>query len=189
MANNDVPLGFIPTKKLDGSEIPRKDFIATSLSTAIFVGDMVSLQANGDLEPSSANDGNVVLGTAVGLKDSAGNPVGHPNGTISTKYLAAGDSGIVTVALALPDAVFKVQSSGNTVAADIGNVADHVANSGDATTAKGQHELDQSTQATGSSKQLLILDKEDEPSNAWGENVNLLVIFNESLFVGGVNGV
>jgi hypothetical protein len=174
---------------LDGSQIPTKEFLATSLSTAIFVGDMVSMQAAGDLEPSTAGAGNAVVGVAKALYDTNGIPVGHPNSAISTKYLASGDSGIVLVALALPGAEFRVQSTGATAATDVGTVADHLATAGDTTLAKSNHELNYSSQASGSSAQLLILDKIDEPNNAWGTNVLLRVVFNESMFVGGVNGV
>lgn len=189
MANTDTPQGFSPVAKLDGSNIPEKFFTVTAVGSNLFVGDLVSKQAAGDVDVATAGQANLVLGCVTAIYDSNGNPIGHPNSLISTKYLASGDSGIVKVALALPDALFKVQSSGDTAAADVFNTADHLATAGDTTTARSRHELDQSSQSSAATAQLLIIDKVDDPSNAWGTNVNLLVIFNESSFVGGVVGV
>lgn len=189
MANRDTPLGFFPVTKLDGSKIPTKQFLATSVGSNLFVGDVVSKAAAGDVEPATANDGNTVVGVVTAIYDTAGTPIGHPNSSIATKYLASGSSGIVTVALGLPDAMFRVQASGATNAADVFNTANHVVGTGNVTTARSVSELDTSSQSSSGSAQLLIIDKVDDPSNDWGENVMLLVVFNESTFVGGVVGV
>lgn len=185
MANLDAPFGFEPVSMLDGSKIPTREFLATSLSAAIFRGDLVSAINAGDVEPSTADDGVIVLGSVVDIKDVNGNSAGHPNGAISTKHLAIGDSGIVTVALAVPNAVFKVQTSGTVAATAVFASSDHVATVGNTVTARSKQELNSNL----SGEQLKIIDKVDEPGNAWGLNVNLLVVFGESYWFSSPNGV
>ena len=191
MANRDTPNGFTPVGMLDGSEIPCRDFLATSLATALYIGDLVSAQANGDVEPSAADDGDIVLGAVVALYDTNGIPAGHPSSDISTKYLASGDSGIAKVALALPGSVFQVQADdggGTALAAtDVFRSFNHIAGSGSTTTARSGHEIDISSTTT--TAQFKIIDKVDEPNNAWGASVDLLVVPQESFWFDGTNGV
>lgn len=188
MANTDKPKGFIPVGMLDGSEIPVKRFPANSVGSNIAVGDLVSAQSGGDLDLSSAGDGNAVVGVVVGIVDENKIPAGHPNSTISTKYLPSGDTGYLDVALMVPNAVFRCQAdSGTTLAAtNLFNAADHVATACDTTTAASQQELDSSGASTGTA-QFKIIDVVDEPGNAWGEHVDLLVVPCESWWFGGLN--
>jgi hypothetical protein len=76
--------------------------------------------------------------------------------------------------------VFGIQSvTGQTpTAADVFTTCDHVAGSGSATTGLSGHEAN--TAATDA--QLRIIGKIDSPDNAWGEHVDLEVVFNEHLF-------
>ena len=191
MANRDNPMGFEPVMMLDGSQIPVMDFpVDASNATAIFQGDLVKAEADGNVAPAAANDGDPVLGVVVAVKDSDGNSAGHPNGTLSTKYLPATTAGIVTVALALPNAVFRVQSDSGTNVAETARFAsaNHAAGAGDTTTARSKHELDSSDIGTGA--QLKIIDKVDEPGNAWGdEHVDLLVVIAESYWYDSTAGV
>ena len=67
MANRDNT-GFRPAQKLDGSEIPKKVFpIDASNPTAVYIGDVVSVNAAGSVRPAVADDGTSVCGVVIGL--------------------------------------------------------------------------------------------------------------------------
>lgn len=191
MANADTPRGFEPVRMLDGSKIPTWDFpVDASNVTAIFLGDAVKAEADGFIAPLAANDGDVALGVVVGIKDLDGNSAGHPNGAVSTKHLPGSTAGIISVALALPSALFQIQSDSGTNVneADRFQTANHLATAGDTVTSQSRHELDASDIGTGA--QLKIIDKVDRPNNDWGEdNVDLLVTFQESFWYDGTAGV
>ena len=187
MANRDKPNGFKPTVKLDGSVIPVRWFPVDSANgTAIFVGDLVTAGADGNVNPSATDDGIIVLGAVTGIADVNEISQGHPNAASSTKHLPASTAGFVAVALAVNDAVFEVQSDTGTDVAESARfaTANHVAGAGDTVTSQSRHELDASDIGTG--LQVRILDKVDEPGNDWDDNhVKLLVQFNESIFSSG----
>jgi hypothetical protein len=69
--------------------------------------------------------------------------------------------------------VFGVQSAGSTVAADVGNIGDHVAGTGSTTTGLSAHELNGTTSTSDAG--FRVLGKIDSPDNAYGTNVNLMV--------------
>lgn len=193
MANRDNATGFTPMQKLDGSIIPREEYpVDSGNGTALFVGDPVEIAAAGSVQKVATAGTNPtrVIGVITGIKDTNGNSAGHPNSAVTTKYLPASTAGLVTVALALPDAVFAIQSDSGTTLTSSNrfNCADFVITSGDTTTARSKYELD-SSGLGASAAQCLVLDKVDEPGNAWGEHTNLKVIFNESLFNGAVAGI
>jgi len=169
---------------LDGSKVPTMDFaVDADEATNLFVGDLITAEADGFCNPAAANDGIAVLGSVVAIYDNNGVPIGHPNSLISTKYKPVSTAAIVTVALGLAGALFRCQSDTGTTVAESARfaTANHTAGSGDTTTAVSRHELDASDIGTG--LQLRIVDKIDEPDNAWGEaHVDLLVMFNECLF-------
>ena len=187
MANRDKPNGFKPTVKLDGSVIPTRWFpVDSGNGTAIFVGDVIVAEADGNVAPSAANDGISVLGACTGIADVNEISQGHPNAAGTTKHLPASTAGFVCVALAVNDAVFEVQSDSGTTVLETARfaTANHTAGAGDTVTSQSRHELDASDIGTG--LQVRILDKVDEPNNNWGEvNVQLLVQFNESIFSSG----
>ncbi len=187
MPNRDAPMGFIPTIKLDGSVIPSRWFpVDSSNATAIFVGDVVKAEGDGNVVPSAAGQASAVIGVVVAVADTKGNSAGHPNGDLSTKYLPALTAGKVKVALAVADAVFRAQSSGTVAESGRFASVDHVAGVGSTVTARSAHELNSSlsTQA-----QFKIIDKVDDPSNAWGEFVELLVVFGESFWFSSPAGI
>lgn len=184
MANTDNPMGFRPVRNLAGGVPPVMDFACDAdEATNIFVGDLVTAEADGKINPSAANDGVDVLGVVVGIKDTNGIPAGHPNSSISTKYKPVSTAAILEVALAVPTVLFRCQTSSGTTVAETARfaTANHVAGAGDTTTAVSRHEFDASD--IGSGLQLRIMDKVDEPGNNWGEaHVDILVLFNESIW-------
>jgi len=177
MANLDQPIGIRPARGVGSQHIVSRFRVDVTNSTNFFVGDVVDLDGVGVI-PAAADAGVSVAGVCTELFDTNGNPVGAPNGLVTTKYLAASTAGWASVALAIPGAVFIAQTiTGQTPTEDdIGLTTDHTAGTGDTVTAVSRHELTYS----GGGLQFRIIGKVDEPSNAWGEHVNLYVVFNES---------
>lgn len=173
-------MGFTPTVKLDGSAIPTRWFpVDADNATRIGVGDVVQAMSDGNVALSTAGIGDASAGVVVAIADTKGNSAGHPNGDISQKYLPAETAGKVKVALFLPDCVFRAQSSGDV--AEIGRFAsvDHVATECNTTTGRSAQELNSTLETDMGFK---IIDKVDEPGNAWGTHVELLVVPSESFW-------
>lgn len=186
MANQNAVRGFSPIGLLQGGAIPVRQFgVDSSNGTAIYVGDLVSAENDGKIAVSSADDGVIVLGSVVGIYDSLGNPIDSPNSTTSTPYLAASTAGYVDVALMVPGALFQVESASAAVT-DVFASANHVAGTGSTVTGVSGHYLDSAT--TGAAN-FIILDKVNEPNNAWGANVDLVVTTAESFFMAAGAGV
>lgn len=179
MANRDTPIGFRPASGVGAPHQYRRFPVNAASSTAFFIGDVADFDGNA-VGPAAADAGVSVIGVAVGFADSNGISIGHPNSSVSTKYLTASVAGFVDVALGMPGAFFIAQGqSGQTPAETaIGATTDHVAGTGDTTTARSRHELNLSDLNTGA--QFVIMGKVDQPSNAWGINADLYVCFNES---------
>lgn len=189
MANRDTPnMGFIPVGRLDGSEIPVRRFSVTTASgTAMYLGDLVVAAGDGYATPhATAGAGDDMLGAVVGIYDSNGVPCGHPNASVSTKYLAASTAGYVDVALALPDSVFRAQCTGTLASTDVFAGVDHVAGTGNTTTSRSGHEVSASATTGANFK---IIGKVEDPGNDWGANVELLLVPQESYWFDATDGV
>jgi len=187
MANRDRPNGFKPVIMLDGSDVPVRRFsVDADEASTLMVGDLVAAESDGNVNLAVTNDGIIVVGAVTAIFDTNGVPAGHPNSLISSKYKPNSTAALVDVALALQNAMFRCQAdSAGAVAVSAGDrfaTANHVQGTSDTVTAVSRGELDASDIGTGI--QLRILDKVDEPGNAWGIHVDLLVTFNESLFTG-----
>lgn len=181
MANVDRPIGFRPASGVGTNHVYRIFDVDSTNSTNVFVGDVADFDGTA-VGPAAANAGVSVVGAVVALYDSNGIPVGHPNSSVSTKYLPSSTAGKVLVALGLPGAIFIAQAqSGQTPAStSVGATTDHVAGTGDTTTARSRHELDFSDLNTGA--QFLIVGLVEEPGNTWAANADVYVCFNESAF-------
>lgn len=157
MPNRDAPRGFYPKGTLIGGNYSTRRYKLSGSSGAIFVGDTLTLTADG---VAVAAAGNRVV--AVSLEEAAANTTGD------------------ILAIPVMGVLFMVQSSGSTVEADIGQLADVLATTGDTVTGRSRQELDQSTQGTAD-RQLRIIDIDDRPTddNNFGTNVDLLVQFYE----------
>lgn len=182
MANLDRPIGLYPIRTFSGARFPVKDFpIDSSNGDDMFVGDVVIAEADGFIGRMVTDSGDAVLGVIVELKDTNGVSIGHPNSAVSTKYLPSSTAGIASIALAMPDAVFGVQSDSGTNVPETARFsqANILGTAGDTVTARSRMELDASDINTGS--QVKIIDKVDEPGNDWDDaNVELEVVFQES---------
>jgi len=166
----------------NGAKIPVWRFpVDSSNGTAIFIGDVIDAESDGNTAPAAAGTDDSALGVCVGVADSNGAPAGDPNSSLNSNYLPASTAGYIDVALALPEAIFRVQANAAVTEDDRFNNADHVATAGSTSMAQSRHELSGTT-GTGTA-QFKIWDKVNEPGNDWGADVDLLVTFNESRFV------
>jgi hypothetical protein len=149
---------------------------------AIYVGDLVSVVAAGTVNASTAGDANIVLGSVLAVYDSNGNSAGHPNGSLSTKYLPASTAGKVLVALAIPGRRFRAQSATALTSAARFASSDHVVGSGSSTTGLSASTVNGADLNSGG--QVFIVDLYPEPGNSYGANQSLIVIFNEGYLMG-----
>lgn len=183
MANIDNR-GFRPADRKPSEEL--LFLVDAANDTNMFVGDVIDAAAAGAVNVSDGSTPTQSVGTVVALYDSNGIPIGHPNSSVSTKYLPSTTAGKALVALALPGRRFIAQAiSGKTPAeADIFATSDLTATAGDTTISHSNHELKYT--ALNTEGQFLILGRVRDPGNAYGEHVDLYVTFNESIF--GPNG-
>jgi len=190
MANRDAPFGFYPVSMMDGSSIPVRRYPLLSTHILIAEGDLVEALSGGTVDGNDAPSTQVAqqLGSVVALYDSNGIPAGHPNSSVSTKHLAASTGGFVDVALQIPGAIFRAQSSGSIAAtARFASIDTDTYAAANTTTSQSKLELSGSA-GTGAAN-WLIIDKVDDPSNAWGTNVQLLVVSCESFWNAALAGV
>lgn len=173
MANSDNPKGFVLVGRMGGGEPSKRLYsVDSSNSTAIFHNDAMKAEADGNVAPLAANDGNSFLGSALAIYDSNNKPI---------KYLAASTAGYVLVCND-PQAIYEVQTDSGTsiTAGDVFATANHVAGAGDTTLGISRMELDASDIGTG--LQFKIIDKSDTEDNVFGEHCNVLVVPNEQHF-------
>jgi hypothetical protein len=161
MANVDRPNGAVPLRRYDGSApLPANPYpVDASNSTAIFIGDFITQEADGACAPAAA--GNRLLGVCVGVADDYGD--------LSRRYLPASTAGTIWVQDD-PWCIFEVQedSDSSTLAlADVGLNCDHIAGSGDTATSISGHEIDSSDAATNDGG-LRLLRLVNRPDNAVG---------------------
>jgi len=169
MANIDAARGFWPIRHLTGGSIRMSEYSITSgYATGIFYGDAVKLVAAGTIEAAAAGDR--LLGIFQGVEYT--NAQGE---VVFSKYWPASTSATNIKARVIddPNVVFGVQSAGSTVAADVGNLGDHVAGAGSTSTGLSGFELNGTT-GTGAAG-FRVLGKQNAPDNDYGTNVNLEV--------------
>ena len=174
MANADSPSGARPVRHINGSTaIPSNSYsVDSSNSTAIFIGDFIIREADGNVAPYSVTTGGNLLGVCVGVED------GYDN--LTQRYLAASTAGNIMVADD-PDLIFEIQEdSGGTAltSAARGANCDVVANAGSTSTSMSAHEIDQS-QITAAVAQLRLHRIVPREDNAYGEHAKWEVMINE----------
>ena len=181
MPNRDTPIGLRPAQGIGSQHVLKMFRVDSNNATALYIGDVVDLDGE-SVGPAAADAGVSAAGVCVGVYDTNKIPCGHPSAAVSTKYLSASTAGYALVALAIPGAVFigQLDSGSTPTEDDVGATCDHVAGTGDTTTAKSRHELDSSDIGTG--LQFRILGLVDEPGNTWAEHADVYVVFNESAF-------
>ena len=175
MANTDRPRGAIPIRRLDGGAcLPANPYsVDASNATAIFIGDFVKLEADGNVAPAAAGDR--ILGVCMGVLG------GYDN--LGTRHLAATTAGDILVNDD-PDTISELQEDdGGTAltAAARGALTDIVAGAGSATTGISAHELNQDAVEV-TSGQLRLLRLVNRENNAYGDNADWEVMVNEHEF-------
>lgn len=188
MANKDAPQGARPLRHLTGGNAFRMNPypVDSSNATAIFIGDFVKLEDDGNVAPAAA--GNRILGVCGGVDGDYDN--------LTRRYLPATTAGTVWV-YDDPDIVFAIQEdsvSATLAATNVGNLANHVAGTGSTTTSISAHELDSDGTGTGTAG-LRILRAVDRADNVVGEtNAEWEVVIyehelNQHIDADGVPGV
>lgn len=185
MANVDRPNGATPIGTISGAPYNanvRKYPVDASNATAIFRGDFVTLEDDGNCAPAAAGDS--ILGVCVGVVVTrATAQTEHPG------YLPATTAGNILVCEG-PDILYEIQEDGNMGAsgaqAVVGSNGDIVAGSGSTTTGRSAHELDSSDvtakDASAASAQLrvvAVVDREDNDGTA--ANAKWIVRINEHM--------
>lgn len=174
MANPDKPFGFKLVTSKGGNTALQKYSVDASNAAIIGLGDPISIEADGGVARSAADDGVIVVGVVARIEDSDGKAI---------KRLAASTAGTVYVIPAEGN-VFEVQAdSGTTLTAAAINATANFVVTGDAdsTTGISQVELDSSDVGTGLQLRILGL----APGSSWAEHAKLLVAFNESVGYAG----
>jgi len=182
--------GFYPVGTMNGSawmEHVRSYPVDSSNATAIFLGDVISLEADGNVAPAAASDTVAKIGVCVGVKVSRSvAATEHPG------YLPASTAGTIFVCLAFPTVIFEAQEDsvgGANAAEDVGENVDFIAGAGSTTTGLSGHELDSSTVATTAALHFKFLKLVDRPDNAIGTNAKWLVSMVESHWMATVAGI
>jgi hypothetical protein len=179
----DSAFGFRPVRSMGtyNGQVVSAVVPATD-STALFIGDFVSLSAGQDTTDNmplvtQAAAGGIIYGAVVGFE---------PDYTdLQSKYRLASTKRIARIAPALPGTVFECQANAAMAAGDVGGNVEIVVGSGDTATGRSGMEADLSTAPITGTAQLQII----SPSKTVGETfdtaaagTNLLVLVNESYF-------
>lgn len=177
MANADRPSGATPVNR-DGSSYNgsvRKVQVDVSNATAIFPGDFVVREADGNYTPATAGATNVIGGVCVGVVVDR-----TVAATESPGYLPATTAGYINIVPA-DSAYFMIQEDGVTTpltsAARGGNIQ-FIAGAGDTQMGRSNHELDSDTVGADATYQLTLIDKVDRENNDYGAYADWIVKVN-----------
>jgi hypothetical protein len=186
MTNVDRPFGFTATRHGAGGTPQRLGSyeIENGLAEDIFSGDPVVLTGTGRrIILSSAGNANLIVGIFAGVRftDARGDVIFEPNwlsGTVGTG-LQRGEDNPEALVYDDPRSEFIIQVSGaaGLVEADVGQLANFVAGTGNAFTGRSAYELDQTT-LNPSARQLRILGLSRIPENDYGEFAKARVLIN-----------
>jgi hypothetical protein len=176
MPNVDFPSGLKSLGVcLSGLHPPRvmrmtKD---ASEATAIFAGDAVNQEADGNIEAASATPG-TTLYSGVSLTYGAAATLTYHDVVVSV------------------DALFHIQDNNDTdgfAEADRGLNCNLELNAGNAITGQSGHELDESTAAVTATLDVKLHNLLGVPTNSYGANGRWVVSFNKHRNAPGVAGV
>ena len=164
MANVDNPHGLRPLgRTLEGGQPVIEEFTKdSSEAAAIFAGDAVNRETDGNIEADTATPG-TTLYSGVSLNYGAA--------ATETKHLV----------IISPKAVFECQDNADTegfVTADNGLNVNLELNAGVVATQQSGHELDESTFNTTLTLDMHMLKLFAVPGNAYGKNARVEVVFN-----------
>lgn len=178
MANIDRPNGAKSTGRTltGGSCQPAVEYdVDASNSTAIFIGDFMIREADGNVAPYTGTGGGNLLGACAGIKDDYDN--------LNRRYLPASTAGTVYV-IDDPDTVFAIQEddAGTALTAAAGGAnCDVLATAGDTTSGISRHEIDRSTVGS-SAAQLRLIRLVPRADNDYGDSAEWEVVINEHVY-------
>lgn len=156
MSSTSAPFGFRPSFHNSGQIRSKAYNMAASYATAIYQGDLVTLDANGQVTIAGTTSTSLILGVFQGVeyRDSSGKP------TISNYWPGAvsGATNIVVYVMDDPETLFDVQvtnpSSGTSMQTYVGNEAAWVAGSGSTNTGLSSSYLSNTLAATSNQLQI-----------------------------------
>ena len=184
MANSDRPRGATPVRYLGGAPYNGAGnlyAVDAANATAIFPGDFIVREADGNVAPYTGTGGGVLLGVCMGAgvdKQTFSNL-----DDLSQRYLAASTAGFVLVADD-PSIVFEIQEddAGTALTSAAGGAnCDVLATAGSTTTGQSAHEIDRSTVAA-TIAQLRLLRLVDREDNEYGDSATWEVLINEHAY-------
>ena len=177
MANLDAPSGARPLNR-DGSPFnssTRDMTVDASNSVAIFNGDLVAQEADGNVVAATGGATEVIIGTCVGVVvDRA------VSATENVGYLPALTAGTIRVANA-ESCYFAMQEDGVTsqlTAADRGARINMINGGGSTTTGRSGMELDSDSVGQDATYQLQLVDLVNKVDNAYGAHAEWIVKVN-----------
>lgn len=176
MANSNSLVGFKPVGSMGGcyEGYVRAEPVDSSNATAIFPGDLIIREADGNVAPAAAGD-TQIIGVCVGIVPDKDNLI--------RKYLAATTAGTIFVNED-PNVILEVQEDavgGALALTAIGTNTDHVAGAGSTTAGTSGHTLDSS--GIGSvTAGLRIIGLVNRPDNEVGTYAKWLVMINEHAY-------
>ena len=164
MANTSRVRGFVPAKSLIGApwqSLVRKYAADASKSAAIFIGDPVTLDTDGNV--IAAVSGGVVLGVVVAVGEDATTfgETGYFNpNDLGKRFLAAADAGVVGVVPA-EAALFNVFDDGGDLDLNLGDSRDFLVAAGSTLTGNSAYTIDSTT----TNNDLKVVEKNTSPDN------------------------
>jgi len=186
MSTVDKKYGFVPVGHLlmgNYNGKTRRYVVDAANTPGIFKGDLVMIQADGNIGAATAGIGLACIGVAQAFYTSTGTP-------IAAGYLAASTAGLVDV-IDDPYVIFRVQEDGAGTslfgdATGVGATADHVIGTGDTTTGISGHTLN----SDSTDAQLKVLGLYKVEGNAWADTyTEIEVLINEHHYKAAVAGV
>lgn len=173
MSNRDAPQGGHPVRHLaGGNAFTMNEYsVDSSNATAIFVGDAMILEADGNVAPYTTGGGSLI-GFCAGVKDDFDD--------LQRRYLPASTAGTVLI-YDDPYVTFGIQTDGTITADDAGNNADLVAGSGSTTTSISAHEVSGTT-GTSTAQLRLIRPVPRDDNDVTAANSEWEVVINEHMF-------
>ena len=184
MANIDRPNGAVAVDTITGAPVTAKlnaYNVDVANATAIFPGDWVKLEADGNVAPAAVGD--ILIGVCAGVEVA---PPTKEDGFLSNNnigvselpgYLPALTAGVILVTDD-PDQLYEIQSDGTITIDDTGDNAEIVAGAGSTTTGRSAHEVS-STTIVGAAQLRLIRPVKRADNDVTLANGRWVVMINE----------